>query len=342
MDYFENLNEEEKNIANIILENSLNEAPTTSAGSEFSDELVRPLIYYVQEALTTKELVDVQPINFKKGKVFGMDLLNSNGDIIQGVSAVDEFNAAFSEIAENTLIPDLQLKLKEADVSVKTRKARLNYSQELVQDMKVLKFNLDKEKIKLVGTEIANGIDYDVIKAIKEQAALSTSITYDWDYSAANLNIASLLIELEMKILDAASIIAAASRKGMANFLIVPTRLVKLVSTMKSFQGNGLETIGAVSKIGKLGSLDVYADTFNNSDDDSGHTIVVGKKPAGNISSGVIYSPYKIQTGPEITDYDNFSLHQTVFNRYGITKVNGGESMYCELIVTPRDGFPFS
>jgi hypothetical protein len=337
MENFEILNEEDKYIAEIILDNSLNEAPTTSGGQPFADSLVGQLIFYIQEALNAKDMVDVQPINFKEGKVFGMDLLNSDGDVVQGVTKVDAFNAAFSEKGENTTIPDLQLKLRESSVVTKSRKARLNFSQELLQDLKVLKFDLAKERIKLIGTEIANGIDFDIVKAIKDHSSSYTPIVYSWA-NGGTLNIVSLLVELEMRIFDAAATIAAGTRKGLANFILVPASLAKLVMTMQSFEPSGESIIGAVNKVGKLSSMDVYVDTF----DTTGFEMIVGKKPNGNISGGVVYSPYKIETGQVVTDPENFSLHQVVVNRYGITKIEGGDTMYCKVQVTTRTGFPFA
>lgn len=335
---FEILNEEDKYIAEIMLSNSdqLNEAPTTSDAQPFADSIVGNIIYHYQNSLAAKDLVDVQPITFKEGKVFGMDLLNSNGEIIQGAGAVDAFNAAFSEIGENENIPDLQLILREASVVTKSRKAKLNYTQELVQDMKIMKFNLEQEKLKLTGTEIANGTDFDIVEAIIEHSDLYTPITYDWAYDGT-ISISSLLLELEMRLYDASATIAAGTRKGLANFVLVPAPLAKLVMTMQGFKQSGESMIGAVSKVGNIGHMDVYINGF----DTTGFDMIVGKKPQGNINGGIVYSPYHIATGPIVTDPENFSLHQVVINRYGITKMNGGNAMYHKVTVGTRTGFPF-
>ena len=339
MDYFEKLNEEEKYIANTVLENSLNEAPTTSAGQAFSDELIRPLIYYVQEALTTKELVDTQPIDFKKGKVFGMDLLDDAGNIIQGISKVDAFDETWSRLGENVDIPSVSLKLREEDVVLLTRKTQINYSQELSQDMKVLKFDLSKEKLKLIGTEIANGIDFDIVQTIKAAAVHPTGyapLTYSWNNTATN-NANSLLTELEMMIFKASAQIAAGTRKGLANFIIIPTLMVQFISTTKGFKGEAKTEVGAINKIGTLGYLDVYVDTFDTTTFD----MFLGKKPEGNISSGIVYSPYKISSGEEVTDPDNFSIHQVIFNRYGITRMEESSSFFHKVSLVGFTGYPF-
>lgn len=345
MDYFETLNEEEKHTAQIILENSqreLNEAPTLSTDASFADSLVGKLIFYVQEALTASDLVDVQPIGFNQGKVIGLDILDDTGKVIQGPGAVSAFNAAFSEIAENVDVPGIHLLIKEADLVLKSRKAQLNYSKELAQDMKILQFELEKEKIKIVGTELANGIDFDIVEAISELAAVTyTPLEYTW-LNDGTVNVSSLLTELRMLMFQASATIAANTRKGLANFVVVPSLMVQLVTSMDEFECEDDEKepmIGAVSKIGKLGFMDVYANTF----DTTTYDMVIGKKPAGNISSGIVYSPYSIITGDEITDPENFSIHQFVMNRYGVTKMETGGFLYhiVRLAATPT-GFPFT
>ena len=65
-----------------------------------------------------------------------------------------------------TNLPEIYLKLKESDVVPKTRKAQLNYTQEISQDLKELKYNFETEKLKIIGSEIASGIDYDIIATI--------------------------------------------------------------------------------------------------------------------------------------------------------------------------------
>ncbi len=345
MDYFETLNEEDKKIAQVILENSvdnveninLNEAPTLSTSADYQDTQIAKLIRYYQEALTTKTLVDVQPMEYNNGKIFGLDITNSDGDVILGTNAVNVFNDAFSEIGENIDVPDIHIRLNEADVDLKSRKAQLNYSKEVEQDLKILKFDLDDEKLKIVATEIANGTDFDVIEAIAGHADFYTPIEYIWA-NDGTVTVSSLLTELEMAIMQGAAAIASGTRKGLANFVIVPALMVQLITTMDRFVGSGENIIGGVSKIGKLGFLDVYVNTF----DTTTYDMYVGKKPSGNISSGVVLSPYKVEAGPLVTDYEDFSLHQMIMNRYGITKVDGGNSMYFKVsLASSPTGYPF-
>jgi len=337
-DYFENLNEEDRNIADIVAENSsvLNEAPTSS-GNAYNPELVLPLITYVQESLVGKDLVDIQPMQLKEGKVFSMDILDNAGNVISGTSAVSAFNSTFSEIAENTNISEMSLRLKEASVTAKTRKTKLNYSQEISQDLKSLNYDLDKEKVKVLGAEIAAGIDFDIIEAIKEHADYHTPITYVWNYDPANNTYLSMLYELKVALMRASGAIAAATRKGLANFVIVPVLVQPVVSSIPGFVAEKEPKLGPLCKIGTIDYLDIYVDTF----DTTTYDMYVGKKPYGNLKSGIVYSPYKISTKPVITDANNFTLHTAIFNRYGITKMDGGNTMYHKIIVTPTAGFPY-
>lgn len=343
MTYFENLNEEDKLIAEIVAENSnidintLNEAPTLSSSAANHPDLVLPLITYVQEELVGKDIVDVQPIQLKEGKVYGMDILDGAGNVISGTSAVGIFNDAFSEIAENTDVPTLTLKLKEASVVAKTRKAQLNYAQELSQDFKILKYDFEKEKLKIIGTEIAAGIDFDIIEAITSSADYHTPIVYDWNYTSGTDFYLNKLHELKVAIMKASGAIAGATRKGMANFIIVPLLVQPVISSMPGFVGIDEPKLGPLSKIGKLDYMDVYINTF----DITTYDMYVGKKPSGNLKSGVVYSPYKIDSDMTVTDPNNFTLHQGIFNRYGITKIDGGNTMYHKVTVTPTAGFPY-
>jgi len=348
MTYFENLNEEDKKIVEMIAESSnidmkklqedmlLSEAPTVT-GSTNHPDVVLPLITYVQQDLVAKDLVDIQPIQLKEGKVYGLDIQDTAGNVISGTSAVGTFNDAFSEIAENTDVPTLVLKLKVASVVAKTRKAQLNYSQELSQDFKILKYNFETEKLKAIGTEIAAGIDFDIIEAIVAHSDHHTPITYVWDYTTATDDYLSQLYELKVAIMKASGAIAAATRKGLANFVIVPVLVQPVVSSMPGFVSIDEPKLGPLSKIGKLDYLDVYVNTF----DTSTYNMYVGKKPTGNLKSGIVYSPYKIDTLPVVTDAEDFTLSQAIFNRYGITKIDGGNTMYHKVIVTPTAGFPY-
>lgn len=562
-DYFENLNEEDRNIADIVATNSsvINEAPTSS-GSAYNPELVLPLISYVQDFLVAKDLVDVQPIELKEGKVYGLDILDDAGNVILGANAVGTFNDTFSELTEikayqefvqtiaenahsmddtydfrikanksairdiyiespsaatwelvdiatqinaelgetsgfaefvnsiaspiitglhnlkigidgatptdivvtltltenlievaaiidtaltgatcavastgqiqitsNTLGPnssivigvagantdvtdiiglvetadtgdlaieavagvdgtsgkiritstaltvnssivisegiaagadhlvallggvdvpviavseatdmkEMALKLNEASVIAKTRKAKLNYSQELSQDFKVLQYDLEKEKIKIIGTEIAAGIDFDILEAIKTHADHHTAITYIWDYTSGTDLYIDSLYELKVAIMKASGAIAAATRKGLANFIVVPVLVQPVISSMPGFVPEEDPKLGPLCKIGKLDYLDVYIDTF----DTTTYDMYVGKKPAGSLRSGIVYSPYKIDTTAPVTDPEDFTLHQAIFNRFGITKMAGGNTMYHKVIVTPTAGFPY-
>jgi len=339
MNYLETLNEEDKNIVKIVAENSnipLNEAPTVS-GSGYNPELVLPLITYVQDFLVAKDLVGVQPMQLKEGKIFSMDILDDSGNVLSGTSAVGAFNQAFSEVSENTDMNEMNLKLKEASVLAKTRKTKLNYTQEISQDLKSLNYDLENEKIKVVGTEIANGIDFDILEAIKSHADYYTPITYNWDYTQGTDQYLSILYELKVAIMKASGAIASSTRKGLANFIIIPTLIQPVITSMPGFIAEKEPILGPLCKIGVLDYLDVYVNTF----DTTTYDMYIGKKPSGSLTAGIIYSPYKISTKPVVTDAHDFTLHQAIFNRYGITKIDGGNTMYHKVIITPTAGFPY-
>jgi hypothetical protein len=239
--------------------------------------------------------------------------------------------------SEATSIRGLTLKLNEASVIAKTRKAKLNYSKELSQDFKVLKYDLEKEKLKIIGTEIAAGIDFDIVEAIKTHSDHHSAITYTWDYTSATDNYLDILYKLKVSIMKASGNIAAATRKGLANFIIVPTLVQPIISSIPGFVGEENSTLGPICKIGKLDYLDVYINTF----DTTTYDMYVGKKPSGNLRSGIVFSPYKIDTDPTVTDPNNFTIHQAIFNRYGITKVLGGNTLYHKVVISVTAGFPY-
>jgi len=337
MKYFNELNESDKMIASAILENSLNEAGTVSSNSSFHPELIEPLIFFTQENIASKDLVDTQPVSFKEGRVYGLDVEDGAGNVLSGLKVGAAFDEAFSATAENADIPNIVLKLRESIVVAKSRKALLNYTKELAQDLKILKFNLDKERAAAVGVAIASGIDYDVLKAIKEHSDFHTAIEYPWSYDKATQTFLSKLYELKTAIMAASGNIATATKKGLANYVIVPTTLAQVVVSMPGFVAGPEPKFGVLSKIGKLDYLDVYVNTF----DSTTYDMYVGKKCQGNISSGIIYSPYQVMTGLLETDADNFSSKLAIFNRYGITKVTDGNSMYHKVSVTGLTNFPY-
>ncbi len=345
MKYFENFNLRDKYISEAILNNSCNEkdiqnfnesSPSSSTAVATHPGLVIPLITYIQEEIVSKDLVDVQPIKLSEGRIYGMDLKDAAGNVISGTSAVGTFNDAFSEIAEGVDIPDMLLELRETTVTAISRKAKLNFSAELGQDLEILDYSLEKEKIALVGTEIAAGIDFDIMEAIAGHADYHSAITFDWDY-ADTTDYMNQLYKLKVSIMAASGNIASATRKGLANFVIVPVILQKIITSIPGFVANEEPHFGSVSKIGKLDYLDVYVNTF----DTTTYDMYVGKKPKGDLSGGIVYSPYKVFTSEKITDPNNFSIHQLIHTMYGITKVDGGNTLYNKVVVTPTGGFPY-
>ena len=567
MNLFEDLNENDKDIANIILENSggqslLNEAPTTSGSTAYTPDVVVPLISYVQKEIVGKELVDVQPITYKEGKIFGLNLEDDSGNVISGIDAVGTFNSLFSElneakayqeftpiidvtthivdstydfkikannspvrdvyltspsgatwtlvdiasqintnlgatagfaeftntvaaaivtglhnlnigidgatpvdivvtltlgdslavvagiidtaltgatcsvastgkiqivsdttgssssivigaalantdvldiigivetvdtgdnkidasaevnadtdkirvtstefniansnilitegdsagsdhlvallgvdspvvaVSEVTVMPELVLKLTEATATVKTRKVKLSYTKELSQDLEVLKYNLEKSKLDIIGSEIASGIDYDILEAIKSHSDYHTPIEYTWSNNLTE-SYANPLRELHVAILTAAGNIAKATRKGLANFIVVPTLLQALISTIPGFVADPEPKLSPLAKIGKLGYLDVYVNTF----DTTTYDMYVGKKPVAEIGAGVVFSPYKIEATDPVTDPEDFSLNQAIYSRYAVTKINGGNTFYHKVFLTGSPtNFPY-
>jgi len=336
---FENLNEKDKNIANTILENSygvINEDPTSS-GSSYVDQVIVPLINYVQKENIAKELVGVQPIDFKEGKVFGFVLKNDSGEVISGMEAMGTFDENFSDIAEGANLKELVLELNEEKATVKSRKVKLNYTVELGQDLKVLKFNMSEEKTKLVGSEIATAIDFDIVKAIKDHSDYHTPIEYTWDNNKTE-SYQNPLYELKVAIFNAAGNIASATRKGLANFILVPIKLQGVISSMPGFIADPEPKLGPLSKIGKLGYLNVYINTF----DTSSYDMYVGKKPDSEIGAGIIYSPYKIENFSDVPDVSNFSVNEALFARYAITKLKGGNTFYHKVFLTNAPtNFPY-
>ena len=338
MDLF--LKEQDEYIIKEIAKNSnlITEA-TESGDSDFTETLVGKVIYYTYLSTISKQLVDVQPITNKIGYIYGLDILDKNGNIISGSGKVDEYDETLSgRTDELATLNQLGLKLNEKQVSVKERTTSLIYTNEIVKDFEIIDFSLSDEIIKATATEIAYGIDYDIVSTIINTANNNpNNNTFDWSYDP-NTNITSYLHKLKIKIFENATRIAQDTKKGTANFILVSNTVASVISDLPGFKPIEVPEIGPISKIGKLDFLDVYINTFTDYDN---LEIIIGKKPEGNMNAGIVYSPYNITVNKGFINADDFNINQVIMSRYAITQRENSTEFYNKLTITATNPFPF-
>jgi hypothetical protein len=222
----------------------------------------------------------------------------------------------------------IKFHVESKDVKAKTRKLRVDFTMEALQDTQALYkgYDLQAEMIKMAVRQLALEIDQEILFYIKKLAGQND--IFEFDFATVNgFDIAGKVKTLLVMIEDVATQIAQDTRLGAGNFIITNSRGVALLNTLPQFnRTQDYETLGsAVQKAGTLnGVVKVFLDPFSKED-----AIYIGHKGATEGSTGLIFSPYIPIQVKTITDTDTFNTNNLVFTRYAITdSIYGSKKFY--------------
>jgi len=253
-------------------------------------------------------------------------------------------------LENNTLIPEIDIKVDSVAVTAVTKKLKAKWTPELGQDLNAY-HNIDAE-VELTGIlseQIALEIDREIMEDLVKGA---TAGTYYWarspglfvdrktglevgassaapDFTGTVSQWYETLIET---INDVSAQIHRKTLRGAANFVVVSPEVANILEFTAGFRASVTAdddrgTIGAV-KVGSLTrKFDVYVDPYFPR-----NLVLVGRKGSGFLESGYVYAPYvPLQVTPTIFGTEDFVPRKGVMTRYAKKMVRA--DMYGLVIV---------
>lgn len=203
----------------------------------------------------------------------------------------------------------LKMTIERKNVETKSRKLRIEYSDEMYEDLKSMHgLNAAEELTKMAEIEVANEINAMILQAIYQTA----TVVKGWSYGQAGiiqqdsashpatttLSVADGLKQnekfetLATKIRHESNQIAKQTRRGAGNYIVCTVDVLTALQSTSMFSPAGGDDllVGGLSYAGMLGKIKVYVDTYNVI---SGNFCLVGYKGANNhMDAGIIYSAY--------------------------------------------------
>lgn len=206
----------------------------------------------------------------------------------------------------------IKMTMERIQVECKSRKLKIQYSDEMYQDLKAVQGMLVNEELMRVAEyEIANEINGDILERILTTATNGGSWVYG-DYvgvgiagtvatGGSPLTVASMadgrnekekFQTLATKIRKEANEIALYTRRGSGNFVVVTPNVLTALQALDFIPAGataGEALVSGLSYVGMLQNLKIYVDTYNLFGQDYA---CVGYKGSSNYDAGIIYCPY--------------------------------------------------
>jgi len=335
-----------------VLENTkshLSEAAasgSTMAGNIATmNKVILPVIRRVMPTVIANELVGVQPMTGPVGQIHTLRVRYSES--AAGVNAGDEALSPF-DIArgysgdaatggpastasmEAEAGRKLSIQVLKQTVEAKTRKLSARWTFEAAQDANSMHgLDVEAEIMQALAQEITAEIDQEVLTSLRTLAGAATD-TYDQaNVSGQATFVGDQHAALAVLINRAANLIAARTRRGAGNYVVVsPTILTVLQSaTTSAFARTTEGPFEAPTNTKFVGTLNntmrVFVDQYANDSTD----ILVGYKGEGEIDAAAFYCPYiPLMSSGTVLDPATFEPTVSFMTRYGYVELNNQAS----------------
>ena len=259
-------------------------------------------------------------------------LKDAFGAVGSSVGAVE--GTAFG-LEDQTLIPEIDIKVDSIAVTAQTKKLKAKWTPELGQDLNAY-HNLDAEVelTSILSEQIALEIDHEILQDLINGA---TAGTYYWSRSpglfvdritgaevgagAAAPDFTGTVSEwyetLIETINDVSAQIHRKTLRGGANFVVTSPEMANIMEFTAGFRAaitadDQRGEIGAV-RVGSLSKkFDVFVDPYFPR-----NLVLVGRRGASFLESGYVYAPYvPLQVTPTIFGVEDFTPRKGVMTRY--------------------------
>ena len=335
-----------------VLENTKSYlSESAAAGSTMSgniatlNKVILPVIRRVMPTVIANELVGVQPMTGPVGQIHTLRIRYSQAST--GVAAGDEALSPFAiakgysgdaatggpsstSSLEAEAGRKMSIQVLKQTVEAKTRKLSARWTFEAAQDANSMHgLDVEAEIMQALAQEITAEIDQEVLTSLRtlagtatdsyDQAAVSGQATFVGDQHAA----------LAVLINRAANLIAARTRRGAGNYVVVsPTMLTVLQSaTTSAFARTTEGPFEAPTNTKFVGTLNNTVRVFVDQYASDATPVLVGYKGEGEIDAAAFYCPYiPLMSSGTVLDPATFEPTVSFMTRYGYVELNNQAS----------------
>lgn len=344
----EGLSGQRKQTMDVVLENAkrhLSEAASTGATGAGSvatlNKVMLPLIRRVMPSVIANELVGVQPMTGPVGQIHTLRVRYA--DTAAGVNAGDEALSPFklataysgspdaTAAAEGTAGNKMSIQILKETVEAKTRRLSARWTFEAAQDAEAMHgVDVEAEIMQALAQEIVVEIDQEIIGSLRSLAGAGTTL----DFGALGLTGTPTYVGdrhalLAIEINRAANRIAARTRRGAGNYIVVsPEALTILQSASTSTFARTTEgSFEAPTNTKFAGTLNGTVKVFVDNYAADGTKVLVGYKGSSETDAPAFYCPYipLMSTGP-VMDPATFEPVVSFMTRYGYKELTNTAS----------------
>jgi hypothetical protein len=347
----EGLNGQRKQTMDVVLENAkryLSEAATagaTGAGSVATlNKVMLPLIRRVMPSVIANELVGVQPMTGPVGQIHTLRTryAESGGGATAGEEALSPFKLAQSysgspdatATAEGTVGRKMSIQILKETVEAKTRRLSARWTFEAAQDAEAMHgVDVESEIMAALAQEIVVEIDQEIIGSLRTLAGSGTPLDFGGSLTGTPTYVGDRHALLAIEINRAANRIAARTRRGAGNYVVVsPEALTVLqsatTSTFARTTEGSFEAPTNTKLAGTLnGTIKVFVDNYAAEAALGGPAVLVGYKGSSETDAPAFYCPYipLMSTGP-VMDPATFEPVVSFMTRYGYKELTNTAS----------------
>ena len=343
-----------KSVMESVLENTKNYLTESAAtGSTMAgniatmNKVILPVIRRVMPTVIANELVGVQPMTGPVGQIHTLRVRYSEG--AGGVAAGDEALSPFAiakgysgdaatggpsatSALEASAGRKLSIQVLKQTVEAKTRKLSARWTFESAQDANSMHgLDVEAEIMQALAQEITAEIDQEVLTSLRALSGTATD-TYNQGTIQTNHNttfVGDAHAALAVLINRAANLIAARTRRGAGNYVVVsPTMLTVLQSaTTSAFARTTEGSFEAPTNTKFVGTLNNTMKVFVDQYASDATPILVGYKGDGEMDAAAFYCPYiPLMSSGTVLDPSSFEPTVSFMTRYGYVELNNQAS----------------
>jgi hypothetical protein len=343
----EGLQGQRKQTMDVVLENAkrqLSEAATagaTGAGSVATlNKVMLPLIRRVMPSVIANELVGVQPMTGPVGQIHTLRVryAETSGGATAGDEALSPFKLAntyagspdATASAEGLPGKKMSIQILKETVEAKTRRLSARWTFEAAQDAESMHgVDVEAEIMQALAQEIVVEIDQEIIGSLRTLAGTgSNSIDFS-SLSGTSVFVGDRHAALAIEINRAANRIAARTRRGAGNYVVVSPEALTILqsastSTFARTTEGSFEAPTNTKFVGTLnGTVKVFVDNYAA----DGTDVLVGYKGSSETDAPAFYCPYVplMSTGP-VMDPASFEPVVSFMTRYGYKELTNTAS----------------
>ena len=332
----------------MVLENTkkyLSEAATagaTGAGSVATlNKVMLPLIRRVMPSVIANELVGVQPMTGPVGQIHTLRVryAETGGGATAGDEALSPFKLASTyagspdatAASEGTPGRKMSIQILKETVEAKTRRLSARWTFEAAQDAEAMHgVDVEAEIMQALAQEIVVEIDQEIIGSLRSLAGAGTTLDFlGGSIVGTPTYIGDRHALLAIEINRAANRIAARTRRGAGNYIVVSPEALTILqsastSTFARTTEGSFEAPTNTKFVGTLnGTIRVFVDNYAA----DGTKILVGYKGSSETDAPAFYCPYipLMSTGP-VMDPATFEPVVSFMTRYGYKELTNTAS----------------